>query len=42
MQVGMTPKGMFDKEVGAVTYRDGVLFIATKECVEAQVRWNTR
>ena len=31
----MTPVGTFEKEVGAVTYRDGVLLIATKEYVDA-------
>lgn len=35
MEGGMTPIGTFEREVGAVTYRDGVLLIATKEYVEA-------
>lgn len=35
MEGGMTPVGTFEREVGAVTYRDGVLLIATKEYVEA-------
>ena len=30
-----TPVGTFEREVGAVTYRDGVLLIATREYVEA-------
>jgi len=30
-----TPVGTFEKEVGAVTYRDGVLLVATREYVEA-------
>ena len=38
-----TPVGTFEKEVGVVTYRDGVLLvatslIATREYVEAQAR----
>lgn len=35
MEGPRTPMGTFEKEVGAVTYRDGVLLIATKEYVEA-------
>lgn len=35
LEGGMTPVGTFEKEVGAATYRDGVLLIATKEYVEA-------
>lgn len=34
-QGGMTPVGTFEKEIGAVTHRDGVLLIATKEYVDA-------
>ena len=37
MEGPRTPVGTFEKEVGAVTYRDGVLLIATKEYVEAHV-----
>ena len=33
-----TPIGTMEREVGAVTYRDGVLLIATKECAEAHSR----
>jgi len=35
LEGGMTPVGTFEKEVGAVTYRDGVLLIATREYVDA-------
>ena len=43
MEGGMTLVGTFEKEVGVVTYRDGVLLvatslIATREYVEAQAR----
>ena len=38
MEGGMTPVGTFEKEVGAVTYRDGVLLIATREYVESHMR----
>ena len=31
----MTPIGTFEKEVGAATFRDGTLLIATKEYVDA-------
>ena len=37
----MTPMGTMEKEVGAVTYRDGTLLIATKEYVETQMGRNT-
>lgn len=37
MEGGMTPVGTFEKEVGAVTFRDGTLLIATKEYVEAHM-----
>ena len=35
LEGGMTPIGTFEKEVGAATFRDGVLLIATKEYVDA-------
>ena len=35
LEGGMTPIGTMEREVGAVTYRDGVLLIATREYVES-------
>lgn len=38
LEGGMTPVGTFEREVGAITYCDGVLLIATKEYVEAYLQ----
>ena len=35
MEGGMTPVGTFEKEVGAATFKDGMLLIATREYVDA-------
>ena len=35
LEGGMTPIGTFEKEVGAATFRDGMLLIATQEYVDA-------
>ena len=35
MEGGMTPVGTFEKPVGAATFRDGTLLIATQEYVDA-------
>ena len=35
MEGGMTPVGTFEKEVGAATFRNGTLLIATQEYVDA-------
>lgn len=38
LEGGMTPVGTFEKEVGAVTFRDGVLLIATQEYVNEHAK----